>query len=176
MMKTVKFLSTIVAALIPWIVAYSQIKVSEKDRFTNQYRILTNDAKLLWKLNDWMKISYRSIDTTIFFQVYGGGNSCGVLSNDDILLLLLEDNTTVKIKSKGIQGYHFNKFNGYYCHEYYINYKDVKRLSTTTIRAVRTYISSLHYVDNEVKLKHSKKVNQLSFEFLTELDKQVKRQ
>jgi|ERR1035437_3217135 hypothetical protein len=148
------------------------IKVSESDKFLKKYRIETSMESMKLGSGNAYKFGFRSVDKTIFFVMFSYGEMAGVIGADSKIMFLLDNDSTISITSKGVQGYDPSGGANTATHEYYITESDINQLKEHKIKSMRKYLSD-GYKDNDFKDSWSKAFNQLCVVFLNEYDSKV---
>jgi hypothetical protein len=126
--------------LLPCLSFAQKLKVHEIDKFTNQKRLETERVWLI-HFSDGLSISFRSVDSTCFVKFYGYGKGTNVIGEDDKLIFLLDDGTTLSVFPTGLQDYDVNVGTSTYNHQYSISIADLALLSKHNIKSIRKYTS-----------------------------------
>ena len=151
-----------------------KIKESTYDKFLKKYRIATTDVTIDMKFSSVLTVSIRSVDTSIFIKFSGRGYSVGVVGAQDFAIFLFTNDSTLELKSKGLQTYERNGgVNGtdiVFYYEYCAKLSDIEKLSNSTTASIRIY-SDQHYSDIEIKPKKSELINKLCQLFIREYNK-----
>jgi hypothetical protein len=161
-------LATIVA--ISFSATAQKIKKSEVDKFTKQKRIETTDVSLKAGLYESMITHIRSVDSTCFMIFAGTGNEAQVIGDDDKLIMLLDNDSTITALSTGIQDYNIYTNHRTYSHQYEIALDDIETISSHDVKSIRKYTAK-GYVDFDVPEKKKAELKQLCLVFLAELRK-----
>lgn len=151
-----------------------KIVKNEIDKFTKQKRVETNSAPIIGGLFSGMNCSIRSVDTTYFINVATYGIGVGTVGDNNIMMFLLQNDSTVYAYSTGLQTYTSasgRSFSKDYCdHQYKISKETLLALSTYTLNSVRKYMTST-YADIDVPKKNNDRLQKLVSLFLAELNK-----
>jgi TonB family protein len=117
-----------------------------------------------------MDVSLRSSGTSFFVELRGSGIGANTVDIDDQVIFLLENDSTVTVKSRTAQTYDYSKSTNTYKHEYWISLKDLEYLSKHNLQALRKY-SSNKFDDIYLGEENADKVKALSALFINELKK-----
>lgn len=163
-------LLTIIASLS--INAFGQkIKESTYDKFLKKRRIETTAVTIDMKLASVLTVSIRSFDTSIFIKFSGRGYSVGIVGEDDIAILLFTNDSTLKLKSKGLQTYErnggANGLDKVFYYEYLASLSDIEKLSNSKTASIRIN-SDQHYTDIDITQKKRDLINKLCQIFIKE--------
>lgn len=149
-----------VLLLIP-ILSYSQKLKIELDKFTNQKRLETPTVTLKARATQGLAINFRSVDSLVYVILYGYGDGTGTISNGEEAIFLLDDGTTIKVYSTGIQSFDVGKSQNTYQHQYKIQIGDLQKLSLHDLKSIRKYTTK-NYSDIDIPAKHSGEVGKLA--------------
>ncbi|MFN2438338.1 MAG: energy transducer TonB [Chitinophagaceae bacterium] len=114
-----------------------------------------------------MSISFGSLDSSFYLQLTGSGLGANVLGEDDQLILLLENDSTITLKSTGLQTYDVSKIPNTYKHEYTFSLADLEKLSQHDLRALRKYRAQ-DFDDVYIPKENYDKIKKLSSLFIEE--------
>ena len=157
----------VVLFLLPSLVSSQKIKKSEYDKFSKAYRIETNDVAVVRQFSKGLSLGLRSIDSVIFLRVSGYGSSTGVVGEGDLLIFLLSNDSTIEVRSKGIQSYTIGQYQNSFTHEYYIMLDAILTLISGNVVGIRIYNSD-GYTDMEVSPENSEEINNVCMLFAQE--------
>jgi len=146
-----------------------KIKVNEYDKFLKKRRVesipltIKTDAKMK------MAVSFSAIGSSFYLQLSGAGVGAYVIGEDDKLILLLDNDSTIIIKSTGLQTYDVTKTPSTYKHEYGLTLEDVEKLTKHNLQALRKYHAN-EFEDVYVPRENYDKVKKLSTNFIEEFE------
>jgi hypothetical protein len=147
------------------------------DKFLKKNRIETNAIILDMKLSTVLTMSIRSIDSDILVKFSGRGYPISIIGDQEKIILLLDNDSTIELKSKGVQTYDrnggANGLDKVFHYEYRTNENVIERLSVSKLSGVRIYFLE-NYSDIDIKTKKSELVNKLCNVFLQEYKKKIK--
>jgi hypothetical protein len=126
----------------------------EIDKFTGKYRVETTPITMYqWvTVSSAINVKLRSNDT-LYFIHFMGSTSTGIIDEDDPLILLLDDKSTITIYPTSFQSYDVETGgNTFYNHQYNISKDQLQILSTKKVISFRRYFND-HYSDFDVKTK-----------------------
>ena len=168
-MKTVIFFLFIVSPLIS---KGQKITVDEFDKFLHFRRVETSPVWLKQGLSNGIGVYFRSADSSYFITLKGYGEGADVIGSDDKLIFLLGNDSTITIKSTGIQDYEIGMGNSpnYYTHQYSIQLEEIREMQIHTIKSIRKYGGG-GYTDIDLPQKNHAKVKPLAELFLNTLSK-----
>lgn len=142
---------------------------NETDKFTKQHRVSTDMVVLKSGFGTFLNVRLRSVDSSYFIIVGGGGQGADVIGSDDQIIFLLDNDSTITAYSTGIQSYDVSVSSGIthkkYSHQYRLTKNDILILSAHEVKSVRKY-GSKYYNDIDIKGKNAGKLAELSKEFL----------
>ncbi len=91
--------------LLPLISFSQKIKVNEYDKFLKKRRVESFPLTIKTDPRMKMAISFGSVGSSLYLQLNGSGLGASVIGEDDQLILLLDNDSTIIVKSKGLQTY-----------------------------------------------------------------------
>jgi TonB family protein len=150
------------------LISFSQkIKVNEYDKFLKKRKIESFPLTIKTDPKIKMAISFGAIDSSLYLQLNGAGLGANVIGEDDLLILLLDNDSTINIKSKGLQTYDVSKTPNTYKHEYVLTLEDLEKLSRYNMQALRKYHAN-EFEDIYIPKENFDKVKKLSALFIEE--------
>ncbi len=150
------------------LISFSQkIKVNEYDKFLKKRRVESIPLTIKTEPKIKMAISFGSIGTSFYLQLSGAGLGATVIGEEDQLILLLDNDSTITLKSKGLQTYDVSATPNTYKHEYVFTLTDLEKLSRHNLRALRKYHSN-DFEDVYIPKENYDKVKKLSTLFIEE--------
>jgi hypothetical protein len=157
--------------IIPTLCYSQKIARNEIDKFTKQHIIETEPVLIKSTGNKAMGAWFRCAGDSYYALFNGIGEAVGTIGPTSQIILLMENDSTVVLKSTGIQTVKNNGPRDFYQdHEYKIAAEDLYQLSVHSLKAVRRYTSE-GYTDVEVPAKTKDRLRDLAFLFLKELGK-----
>ena len=102
------------------------------------------------------------------------GEMAGVIGADSEFIFLLDNDSTVSLKSKGVQGCEVGDGKKWATHEYYITLDNLTQLLLHKTKSIRKYLSD-GYVDNAFKDSWNEDFNNLMKVFLREYEDKVEK-
>ena len=156
--------------LIPFFGLAQKIKVNEYDKFLKQRRIETSSATLKSGANVGMSVSFKSLGQNYIAVLTGYGEAASTIGLDDQTIFLLDNDSTIIIKSTGVQVYEVGmpgKQNTYQ-HEYAISLPALEAFTKHDIKSVRKYTFK-GFVNIDVVPKNQDALKKLSTVFLDQL-------
>ncbi len=143
-----------------------RIKDSSFDKFIKEYRISTSKSTLTMKMGKGLSIAFRSVGNSILLQLDGYGYIKTGVNTGDEAIFLLDDDSTIKANSKGLQFTKPYKYGEYFNFEYDITEEAVEALCTAKPVGLRLYYTN--YTDIELDAKDAAKINEMAKVFLAE--------
>jgi hypothetical protein len=141
--------------------SYSQkLKVNEIDKFTKQKRVET-ERTWLKRASDGVSVSFRSVDDSYYLKLYGYGRGTGIVDEEDKLIFLLDDESSIIIYPTGLQDYSINTGTSTYNHQYHISLEQIQTFSEHNIKSIRKYTSK-GYADFDIPNKKQDEVKKLA--------------
>ena len=157
--------------LLPIAVVAQKIKVNGYDKFIKKKVIETSFVPLKSNLKMGMYASLKSVGNVFFVSLKGYGAGASTIGADDQAIFLLDNDSTVTVRSTGIQTYELGSGLGSYNHEYSILLDGLELLSQHNLKSVRKY-GVKGYIDVDVPEKYESELAKLSVLFLNELKKE----
>ena len=157
--------------LFPFCALAQKIKVNEFDKFIRQQRVESFPVMIKDKSDIKLAVSLRSVGSSFFLLLSGSGIGTNVVGPDDQVIFLLDNDSTVVIKSPRLQTYDYSKAVNTYKHEYLLTYADMQKLSQHNLTALRKYYTE-KYDDIYIPKENVDKLKDLCKTFLEELKKE----
>lgn len=152
----------------------AQKVTSEIDKFTKSKRVSTDYTYIVNGLAQVLSLKLRSVDTS-YFLTLRGNVGLGIVGTHDAVTFLFDDSTTTKIYPTSIQSYETDFEHpslSFYTHQYNISKDQVEKISKSKIVSLRREYND-HYKDVDIKERLGKKLEQLSINFLQELNNKM---
>jgi hypothetical protein len=153
---------------LPMLAEAQKLKLNEPDAETGRQRLESFPVNLKTAENMQMDVSLRAAGDSFFLQLTGTG--AGTVNINDPVIFLLDNDSTVTIRSTRLQDYENKASGAAYRHEYPILQEDLEYLSRHNLQGVRKY-SLQGFVDIFPDAKNASNLRMLSSTFLQELDR-----
>ena len=137
--------------LLPLGIFAQKVKVNEYDKFIKQRRIELEPLPIMSTDKVQVRLTYTSIGSNFYVLLSGYGWGAFSIDSDNEMIFLLANDSTVTVKSTGIQMTDISGPNLSYKHRYAIKPSDLDILSKNEIVGIRKY-----GVNNFTDLKMSK--------------------
>jgi TonB family protein len=155
---------------LPLIAAGQKIRINEFDKFIKQRRIESFPLTLASAAQVKMAVSFSSVGPSLYMQLTGTGLGANRIEAEDKVILLLDNDSTITIKSKGYQGFDIGANYYSYKHHYIISYSDLVRLAKSRLQALRKYRAE-EFDDVHITKEVSSQFKKLCSLFVDELNK-----
>jgi len=160
----------IILLFFPLALGAQTLKVSDYDKTLKEWRIESFPVNLKSAPGIKMDVALRSSGNSFFVELQGSGIGSKPVDIDDQVIFLLDNDSTVTVKSRTAQPYDYSKSTNTYKHEYKISLQDLEYLSKHNLQALRKY-SSKKFDDIYIGEENAEKVKALSTLFINELKK-----
>lgn len=160
----------IILLFFPLATGAQKLKFNEYDKYLKQRRVESFPVKLKSTPEIKMDISLRYVGTSFFVQLTGSGIGANVVGVNDQVIFLLDNDSTVTVKSPAVQAYDYSQAVSTYTHEYVLSFEDLENLSRHNLQALRKY-SVENYDDIYIEKENADKLKELSAVFIDELKK-----
>ena len=157
--------------LLPFYSGAQKIKVNEFDKFIKQRRVETFPLQVISVTNIRLAISFSAIGSKFFVQLSGTGLGANRIDANDNVIFLLDNDSTVTVKSTGYQNFEIGATVSSYRHNYTVSLTDLEKLSQNSLQALRKYHAD-EFDDIYIPKKSSEQIKQLTDMFLQELQKE----
>jgi TonB family protein len=154
--------------VLPLLALAQKIKVNEYDKFIKQQRVESEPIPLSTSPNMKLSLCLSAIGPRLYVQIIGAGKDAHRVDQEDQIIFLMDNDSTVAIKSKGYQGYDIGTTISTFKHSYVLTYSDLKKLSQNNLAALRKYHFE-DYDDVDVSKEVSEKFKILCALFIVEL-------
>ena len=145
-----------------------KLKRSEYDAAKKIWRIETQPVNLKSATGSKTDAALSAAGTVYSLWLSGSGTGANTVIAGDALILLLDDDSTVTVKSPAVQN--VERSSNSYNHEYRVSQEDLEVLSRHDLRALRKY-SAEGYSDVYLEKEATGRLKELSTAFLSELKK-----
>ncbi len=154
---------------LPFISQAQKIKVNEFDKFIKQRRVESFPLTVKEDPKINMSISFGAVGSSCYVQLSGSGLGTNIVSEDDRVIFLLDNDSTITAKSTGLQSYDISKTPNTYKHDYILSFSDLEQLSKHSVQALRKYHHVKDFDDIYIPKENCEKIKKLSALFLDEL-------
>jgi TonB family protein len=158
----------LVPFLLPLFSSAQKIKRNEYDAAKKYWRVETVPVNVKSAPGIKMNVALSAAGTAYSLWLSGSGTGANTVIAGDALIFLLDDDSTVTVKSPSVQN--FERGSNAYNHEYQITQDDLEILSRHDVRALRKY-STEGYNDVYVEKENATQLKEVSTAFLNELKK-----
>lgn len=165
-MRMKKLLSVLL--LLPLTLLAQKIRINEYDKFIKQQRVESHPLSITTTPNMKLSVCFTAVGSELYIQLIGAGEGAHRVEAGDPVIFLMENDTTITVKSKGSQGYDIGTDISTYKHHYILSYSDLKKLSQFKLAALRKYHSE-EYDDVDVPKVVGEKFKTLCALFIVEL-------
>ncbi|HYH14690.1 MAG TPA: hypothetical protein VD794_05710, partial [Flavisolibacter sp.] len=157
-----------VLCLLPLMVLAQKIRLNEYDKFIKQQRVESHPLLITTTSQMKLSVCFSAIGPNLYIQLIGAGEGAHRVEEDDPVIFLMENDSTITVKSKGNQGFDIGTDISTYKHHYILTYSDLQKLSQYKLAALRKYHSE-DYDDVSVPKEVSEKFKTLCALFIVEL-------
>lgn len=147
-----------------------KVKINEYDKFIKQRRIELEPITILSSDKTKVSLSFNSIASTFYILLSGFGWGAFTVDANQEVIFLFSNDSTLSVKSTGLQTCDFGSVYNTYKHRYFITLQDVEALSQYELTGIRKY-NFKDYSDMKVSKKSAVKIKKMSSVFLEELKK-----
>ena len=165
MKRTVLFL-----LLLPLATLAQKVKINEYDKYIRQRRIEMEPITVMSSSGAQISLTYNCIGSTFYVLLSGYGWGVSSISAENELIFLLANDSTVTVRSTGIQMYEIGMPNNSFKHKYFISLTDLETLSRNELIGIRKYAVQ-DFAEMKVGKQYSTPVKKLSSLFIQELRK-----
>lgn len=155
--------------LIPSLAFGQKLSVNEIDKFTKDHRLQTSNIRLKTGMLAYIRtVSHADPKSTSYFiKLFGSTPAPDVIGENDRLLFLLDNDSTVTGYSTGFQSYQISP--KMYYHQYRITESDLRSLSSHNLKSIRKYGSG-GYSDVEIPERNQGELKDAAAIILKELN------
>jgi hypothetical protein len=155
----------IILLLVSTYVSGQRIIENKIDKFDKVRRIETDRIFVRQGLSCGLGFKLRSVDDSYYIIASGYACAVGVVGAHDQMQILLDNDSTLTVKSTGLQSYDVSGAQKSYSHQYSITKADLEALAAFKIKSVRRYFNS-NYQDIDISGGSTEKLKRLSTVFL----------
>ncbi|HEV7329995.1 MAG TPA: energy transducer TonB [Flavisolibacter sp.] len=134
-------------------------------------RLETQSISLKAEAGNRMNANFHAEGKSFFLRLSGTGISAHTINTEDPVIFLLQNDSTVTLKSTAVQGFDDMDTERSYKHEYVVQQQDLEMLSRSNVQAVRKY-SVIGFDDFYLDATAAANLRSLSIGFLQTLDKE----
>jgi TonB family protein len=158
-----------VLLFLPLLTIAQKIKVNEYDKFIKQQRVVSDPIDICSTPKMKLSVCLSAIGSNMYIQLIGAGAGAYRIEPEDQVIFLMDNDSTITVKSKGYQGYELGTTtSSTYKHQYILTYADLQKLSQNNLAALRKYHAD-EYDDVNVPKESSQKFKLLCALFIVEL-------
>lgn len=157
-----------VLLLLPIITLAQKIRINEYDKFIKQQRVESHPLSITNSPDTKLSVCFSAEGSNLYVQLIGAGTGAHRIDPEDAVIFLMDNDSTITVKSRGPQGFDIGATASTYKHHYILTYADLKKLSQNNLAALRKY-HSLEYDDVSVPKEVSAKFKTLCALFIVEL-------
>lgn len=168
--NTMKNLTLILIFLLPITVFCQKIKKSEIDKFNKSYRIETNDVYIKSGLSNVIMFGLHSVDNSVYIKLYGNGDLTHTVYDNDQLIFLASNDSTILAFSKSTQTPSYSGRNLYFEYFYRISLSELKKLIEYDVISFRMIMGD-RYGDMDISESARGNLKRCVSVFLDEYDK-----
>lgn len=118
-----------------------------------------------------MDAAFRSEGKTFIFRLTGTGTLAHTINTEDPLIFLLQNDSTVTLRSTAVQGFDDMDTERSYKHEYTVKQPDLEMLNRSPVKALRKY-SVIGFDDLYLEENAAANLQSLTGNFLQRLDRE----
>lgn len=155
---------------LPFISIAQKVKVNEYDKFIKQRRIEMEPVTIMATSDAKISLTYNCIGSTFYVMLSGFGWGVSSISAENELIFLLANDSTVTVRSTGVQMYEVGMPHNTFKHKYIISLPEIEALSRNELVGVRKYTVQ-DQADMKVIKQYTASIKKLSSLFIEELKK-----
>lgn len=155
---------------LPFIAISQKVKVNEYDKFIKQRRIEMEPVTVMSSSDAKISLTYNCIGSTFYVLLSGFGWGVSSISAENELIFLLANDSTVTVRSTGVQMYEVGMPHNTFKHKYFISLPEIETLSRNELVGVRKYTVQ-DQADMKVIKQYTAAIKKLSTLFIEELKK-----
>jgi TonB family protein len=155
---------------LPFISLAQKVKINEYDKFIKQRRIEMEPVTIMATSSAKISLTYNCIGSTFYVLMNGFGWGVSSISAENELIFLLSNDSTLTLRSTGVQMYEVGMPNNTFKHKYFISLPEIEALSRNELVGIRKYTVQDH-ADMKVIKQYTPSVKKLSSLFIEELKK-----
>jgi len=155
---------------LPFATLAQKIRLNEFDKFIKQHRIESFPLSLFSASHMKMSVCLSAVGPKLYIQLVGAGLGANRIDAEDRVIFLMDNDSTITVKSKGYQGFDIGVTTSTYKHHYILSFSDLEKLSQYNLLALRKYHSE-DYDDVSVSKEVSSQFKALCALFIEELGK-----
>lgn len=156
--------------LLPLLALAQKVKINEYDKFIRQRRIEMEPVALMASSGASISLTYHCIGSTFYVLLSGHGWGVSSVSAESDLIFLLANDSTVSVRSTGVQMYEIGMPHNTFRHKYFISLADIGALSRHEVLGIRKYAVQ-DFAEMKVATSYAGPVKKLSSMFIQELKK-----
>ena len=129
----------LVLIIIPATCWAQKIVVNEYDKFLKQRKIEFAPHTLVSTPHNKMDITLGSIGASAYVKLSGSGSGATIVNDGDRVIFLLDNDSTITVRSTGLQTYDVVATTTSYKHKYSLQLSDLEKFSKHNLQALRKY-------------------------------------
>ena len=155
--------------LLPASLLAQKIKLNQYDKFVQQRRVESYPLPVVDNKTTKTALAFSATGANYTVQLSGSGTGTNIIGEEDKIIFLLDNDSTITAKSTGTQTYDVTKIPSTYRHDYTLSPTDLEVLSRRQVQAIRKYYQGRYYDDIFLPKGAGAKVQSLSRLFIKEL-------
>src|SRR6476620_3608776 len=94
-----------VLLMLPLFTKAQKIKINEFDKFIKQQRVVSDPINICATPKMKLSVCLSAIGADMYIQLIGAGTGAYRIEPEDQVIFLMDNDSTITVKSKGYQGY-----------------------------------------------------------------------
>ncbi|MBD0277939.1 MAG: hypothetical protein ICV81_08245 [Flavisolibacter sp.] len=156
--------------IFPFAAIAQKVKVNEYDKFIKQRRIELEPLSIISSRTANIALTFKAIGPDFYLLLSGFGWGASTIDDNNQVIFLLSNDSTVTLRSTGIQSYIVGVPYNSYKHQYFVTLPDLEELSRYDIVGIRKY-SFNDFDDITLSKENAVRIKKSSFVFIEELKK-----
>lgn len=157
----------LLALLLPFVTIAQKIKFNGYDKFLKQ-KVIETVPVTLKNGENAASLTMKAVGSNFYISIKGYGAGASTIGSEDQAILLLDNDSTVVIRSVGVQTYEVRDERSMYKHEYAISLAGLEYLSKYNLVGIRKY-AFRNFVDLNIPEKNREEPKKMSALLLHEL-------
>jgi micrococcal nuclease len=155
---------------VPSFLFSQEVKVNVYDKFIRQQRIELQPLIIPSGNNENISLIFSSVASTFYLQLSGSGWGASTIDVDNAIIFLFSNDSTVTLRSIGLQTFEPGLTQSTYRHQYFINASEIESFSKYDLVGIRKY-SFKDFKDLSIPKSFVPKIKNFGALFLRELKK-----
>ncbi|MDQ3843289.1 MAG: hypothetical protein M3342_04660, partial [Bacteroidota bacterium] len=156
--------------IFPFAAIAQKVKVNEYDKFIKQRRIELEPLSIISSRTANIALTFKAIGPDFYLLLSGFGWGASTIDDNNQVIFLLSNDSTVTLRSTGIQSYIVGVPYNSYKHQYFVTLPDLEELSRYDIVGIRKY-SFNDFNDITLSKENAVRIKKSSSVFIEELKK-----